>query len=151
MALKRLQVESKRRLRGSKLNPKGRLETQDCKDTKMKFSPARELDFQGCKSTRNRAKRGQVALGVRLEALQCQPHGAKWHPSGAKLRLERGLQAPRGTKLRLECGVEAASCTWRAAWRAPLGLPGALRGLPGAPLGLPGGLPGATLGLSGAL
>ena len=38
------------------------------------------------------AKRGQVALGVRVEALQRQPHGAKWRPSGVKLRLEGGLE-----------------------------------------------------------
>ena len=80
---KRLQVEPKKRSRGSK----GSLERQKCKNIRIELSCRRELDSEGCKSTKNRAKKhqvalrgqfgGHVALGVRLGALKCGPRGAK--------------------------------------------------------------------------
>ena len=97
-------MEPKTRPRGSK----GSLERQECKNMRIELSCRRELDSEGCKSTKNRAKKrqvalrgqfgGQVALGGRLDRRPGALNGSSEAPSCARRAVG---QASRGSERRL--------------------------------------------------
>ena len=93
-------VNSKFNPRACKLSSKGSLERQERKNMIIELSCRRELNSDGCKDTKNRPKRRQVALGVRLGG----PSYAQEEPSCA-------------WSVALGVRLGAPSCDWSAAWR----------------------------------
>ena len=106
---KRPQEKNKRRPTSSK----GSLERQECKNMRIELSCRRELDSEGCKSTKNRAKKrqvalrgqfgGQVALGGRLDRRPGALNGSSEAPSCARRAVgqaSRGSERRLGSKLR---------------------------------------------------